>query len=256
MGRRSFYLHIGIPGSGGGFLDATLVEHAHALEEMGVLHPTVAADEAFRAAIEIRRDHKAWGHRRQDVDGTWAEICRRVRKAKSTTLLSQELFAGCSPAQVALLLDTLHGIDVQVVITARRADAERHELAELTARWTEAVGSPDRLHVLVVPVDAEPRDWIWRSLGQLVGFDAARLPVADGGLPPYLLRSLAQAAGCEPHDSTPVAAEDQLWWTTALLSAALVEVAQLREHERALAERNAKLEKKRSKLKRRIAELT
>ena len=224
MGRRIAYLHIGLPGSGGGFLEAALVEHSLALEERGVRHPTRTADEAFRAAIEIRRDHRAWGYRRSDVEGTWAEICRRIRKHQKIAVVSQELLSGCTPSQMALLLDTLAGIEVHVVVTARRADAE-------------------------------PRAWIWRSLGELVGFDAERLPLTDSGLPPYLIQSLAQAVGREPYAEAPAATEDQLWWTTALLSAALVEVAQLREHERALVERNAKLEKKRSKLKRRLAEI-
>lgn len=253
MGRRIAFLHIGLLGSGGGFLETALAENAAQLAVVGVEHPTLAPDDMFRAAIEIRRDHKAWGHERRYVEGAWAEICRRIRKGKGTAVVSQELFAACTDDQVALLLDTLAGIDVHVVVTVRRADAERHELADLHARWARAVGHADRVHVLVVPPDAEPRAWIWQALGDLVGFDAGRLPLPAPGLPPHLVRSLAHAAGHDLADDAPAASEDQLWWTTALLSATLVEVERLREHERDLARRNAKIDAKRKKLKRRLA---
>jgi hypothetical protein len=254
MARRTAYLHLGLPGSGGGFVETALLEHAESLAEMGFRHPATAEDEMFRAAVEIRRDHKAWGYRRRDVEGTWAEVCRRARQGSGPVLLSQELLSACTAEQAALLLDTLDGFEVHVVITARRADAERHELDDLTKRWATAVGSPDRVHVLVVPAQADPRTWIWTALGDLVGFDGARLPLPEPGLPPYLVRSLAHATGHDPVGDAPTGGEEQLWWTSALLSATLVEVARLREQEQALSERNAKLEKKRRKLRRRLAE--
>ncbi len=253
MGRRIAYLHIGLPGSGGGFVEAALAAQVEALAALGVQHPVAAPDEMFRSAVEIRRDHRAWGYARSDVEGTWAAVCRRARKGPSTVLLSQELLSACTDDQAALLLDTLAGFEVHVVLTARRADAERHELAELRTRWARATGGADRVHVLVVPADAEPQTWIWQALGELVGYDAAQLSLPEPGLPPYLARSLARAAG-QDADEAPSVGEDQLWWTTALLSATLVEVARLREQERDLAERNAKLEKKRKKLRRRLAE--
>jgi hypothetical protein len=56
MGRRTAYLHIGPPRSGGAFLDSALAEHAEALEVGGLRHPAISAEQMFRAAIEIRRD--------------------------------------------------------------------------------------------------------------------------------------------------------------------------------------------------------
>lgn len=177
MARRIVYLHLGLPGSGGGFLETTLHEHAATLATLGVAHPVAAPDEMFRSAVEIRRDHRTWGYRRHGVEGTWAGICRRVHKQRGRVLLSQELLTGCTPDQADLLLDTLAGAEVHVVITARRADAERHEFAALTALWAAAVGRPDRVHTLVVPAEVEPLGWIWSELGELVGFDAAQLPL-------------------------------------------------------------------------------
>ena len=129
----------------------------------------------FRAAIEIRRDHRAWGYERREVEGAWAAICRRMHKGPRVSVVSKEMLSACTDDQAALLLDTLAGIEVHVVITARRADAARHELVDLQARWARAVRRPERVHVLVVPADAEPRDWIWQALGDLVGYDVTRL---------------------------------------------------------------------------------
>lgn len=188
MGRRTAYLHIGLPGSGGGFLEIALREHAAALAAQGVAHPVAAADEMFRAAVEIRRDHRRWGYQRRDVEGTWAEICRRVRKTRDRVLLSQELLASCTADQADLLLDTLAGTDVHLVVTARRPDVERHEFTQLTDRWRTAVGRRGHLHILVVPAYVEPLGWIWSELGELVGFDADRMPLsADTAMAAYEL---------------------------------------------------------------------
>jgi hypothetical protein len=186
MARRIVYLHLGLPGSGAGFLETTLPEHAATLETFGVAHPVATPDEMFRSAVEIRRDHRAWGYQRRDVEGTWAGICRRALKQQHRVLLSQELLTGCTPDQAELLLDTLAGAEVHAVITGRRTDAERHEFAALTALWTAAVRRPERVHTLVVPADVEPLGWIWSGLGELVGFDAQQMPLgADTAIAAY-----------------------------------------------------------------------
>lgn len=177
MRRPVVHLHLGLPGSGAGFLETALLDHADALATQGVAHPVLTPDEMFRAAVEIRRDHRTWGYRRRDVEGTWAEICRRVHKARGRSVLSQELLTTCTEDQADLLLDTLAGAEVHAIITARRADVERHEFAELTGRWRRALGRRNHLHTLVVPKHVEPLGWIWSELGALVGFDASRMPL-------------------------------------------------------------------------------
>src|SRR4029077_7430649 len=83
--------------------------------------------------IEIRRDHKAWGYERREVEGTWAEICRQARKGRGDVVFSQELLAACSPPQIALLLDTLAGFEVRLVVTARDPGTQ------LVAAWAGSV---------------------------------------------------------------------------------------------------------------------
>jgi hypothetical protein len=168
MAKRKAFLHIGPPQGGGGFLDAALAEHAGSLAEAGVRHPAISAEEMFRAAIEIRRDHQAWGYQRREVEGAWAGICRRAWKGKKDVVLSQELLAGCTPEQVDLLLDGLHGFAVHVVVTG----------SDLPAAWSPVV-KPERLHVIAVP-DTRPEQAVWTAFGAIVGFDAAALPLWAG----------------------------------------------------------------------------
>ena len=217
MAKRTAYLHVGLPRSGGSFLGAALVQHADALEAQGLRSPARSVEEMFRAAIEIRRDHQAWGYRRREVEGAWAGVFRRAREGKGDVVVSQELLAACAPEQIALLLDGLSGFEVHVVVTARDLGtqlvaawagslesgrsvsfgrfrervtdpAREHdqarsfwagqELDEVLARWSAAVRGPQRVHVIVAPADADdPQAAVWSALGDLVGFDATALPL-------------------------------------------------------------------------------
>lgn len=280
MAKRKAFLHIGLPRTGGGFLDSALIEHAAALEAGGVRHPAISTEEMFRAAIEVRRDHRTWGYSRREVEGTWAGICRRAWKGKQDVVFSQELLAACTPDQVDLLLDGLHGFAIHVIVTAREPGSQLlpdwvgPDLGDVLQGWSPAV-RPDRLHVVVVP-DSDPEAAVWRAVGDLVGFDAAELPLAPGWTAtrpvpqrPYadLLavgerwrKQLADGGYDVRGDSAallPVegaeAADEQVVSTGALADV-LAEVARLRAHNQALTERNAELERKRKKLKRKLAE--
>ena len=309
MGRkRKAYLHIGLPRTGGAFLDSALTQHAEALDALGVRHPAISTEEMFRAAIEIRRDHRAWGYQRREVEGAWAAICRRAHQGREDVIFSQELLAACTPAQIDLLLDGLAGFEIHVIATARdlggqllapresSVEAGRslwagEELGDVLGRWATAVRKPHRVHVVVVQPDAaHPYDAVWGAVGDVVGFDAHLLPLwgAEGapavpaaapdlapGLYDHLLevgerwRKQLAGGGYDVHGDTaallpvppepgvPLAdgapAEERLSTATDALANVLVEVARLRRHNQALEERNAKLEQKKQKLKRRLA---
>jgi hypothetical protein len=288
MAKRKAYLHIGLPRTGGGFLDSALTEHAEALAAMGVRHPAISAEEMFRAAIEIRRDHQAWGYQRREVEGTWAEICRRAWKGRhDDVVFSSELLAACSPSQVDLLLDGLHGFQIHAIVTAREPGSQLlpdwvgPDLGEVLQAWSPVI-RPDRLHVVIVP-DTDPEQAVWTAFGEIVGFDASKLrlaatwsatrPVprrpypdllevgerwrkqlADGG---YDVRG-DTAALLPVEGGETVAAEvgDKVGEgvvSTGALADVLAEVTRLRRHNQALAERNAELERKKKKLKKRLA---
>jgi hypothetical protein len=279
MAKRKAFLHIGLPRTGGGFLDSALIEHADALEAMGVRHPAISAEEMFRAAIEVRRDHRAWGYQRREVEGTWAAICRRAWKGRHDVVFSQELLAACTPEQIDLLLDGLHGFQVHVVVTAREPGGQLlpdwvgPDLGEVLQAWSPVV-RPDRVHVIVVP-EADPEQAVWTAFGELVGFDPAALPLAphwtatrpvprraypdllevgerwrkqlaDGG---YDVRG--DSAALLPVEGAEVVDEEVV--SSGALADVLAEVTRLRRHNEALAERNAELERKKKKLKKRLA---
>ena len=72
-------------------LTAALEQHRDTLSDVGVTAPAKSADEAFRAAVELRREHRAWGLRRKDVEGTWSAICRLALKQRHTVVVGHEL---------------------------------------------------------------------------------------------------------------------------------------------------------------------
>ena len=94
--KRKAFIHVGLPGGPGDFLEIALRRHAHALAALGVRNPAVSSDEMFRAAVEIMREHRAWGFERREVEGTWSGICRRGRKGRDTLVVSQPLLAGAT----------------------------------------------------------------------------------------------------------------------------------------------------------------
>ena len=78
MAKRRFVIHIGLSHAGGGSLAGALSDHAAALAEVGVRVPARSADEARRAALELRRLHSTYGFKRKEVEGTWALLCKRA----------------------------------------------------------------------------------------------------------------------------------------------------------------------------------
>jgi hypothetical protein len=301
MAKQKSFLIVGLPHAGAPLLTAALEQHRDALVERGVRAPAKSADEAFRAAVELRREHKAWGLRRRDVEGAWVGICRRALQHKDTVVVGHELFAGATYDEIALLADGLAGTELHVVVLAGVPDGrlglfpDELDLTGVLARWQLAVNSPDRLHVVVT--DASDPGAAWLALGALAGFDADQLPlpepsavatVADAAM----LRLIAESSGVhvdhdelveiaeewgkvvadhgydvigDLRDLVPVrpagstdparaAYEDRIDILNGALSEAVAEVGRLREQLAQAQQRNAKLDKKRRKLGRKLAD--
>ncbi|WP_109506693.1 hypothetical protein [Nocardioides speluncae] len=213
MARRKAFVHIGLNGTGTAFLDGALATHAESLRESGLALAAGSAEEMFLAAVEITRDHRAWDLHRADVEGAWARICRRGVKARSDFLVTQDLLAGATKDQAALLLDGLAGLEAHLIVTVRdpastllgeweeatkagqsvsfRRFQERvmdparahddaasfwlaQELSEVLDRWAARL-NPQRVHIVVVPRDGDIRGAIWTALGIITGFDAEAL---------------------------------------------------------------------------------
>ncbi len=299
MAKQRTFLLVGLPHTGLPVLVAALEQHRDELAERGVRVPVKSADEAFRAAVELRREHKAWGLRRRDVEGTWVGIGRRVHKHKATAIVGHELLAGAAPDEIALLVDGLAGTQVHVVVLASAPDGrlglfpDELDLADVASRWEQAGTGPDRVHVVV----ADPTDpgVAWRALGAVTGFDAEHLPLPARVTPvadTATLRLIAESSGLhvdhdelvevaeewakvvtgrgydvvgDLHDLVPVrpagptdparaAYDERVDILNDALSEAVAEVGRLRELLAAAERRNLKLERKRRKLGRKLAE--
>lgn len=207
MRRRDAFLHLGPSRLGTDLLHEALDAQHDVLTTRGVRR-VGTPDAAFRAAVELGRDHRAWGFRRREVEGAWAGLCRdaqRDRRRTRAVLVSERLLAGLRPPQVDLMLDQLAGFRPHVVLTASAPDAgctagdPGTDLVDVLDRWAPAVGDPARIHVLVVPPGPRERARlaVWRAFGEVAGLDdlALRVPAA-------------WADGADGADEEPVAATD------------------------------------------------
>jgi hypothetical protein len=283
MAKRTAYLHIGPTHSGSDLLADALALHALRLAEQGVHQPAKSRDEMLRAAIEIRRVHKAWGYKRSEVEGAWSAICRRAHKSKGTVLVSQPHLAAATHDEIALLLDQLPGFDVHVVVNLLGPPAPDgdEDAVAIIHRWAGALRSPDRMHVVVPPRGSDPVAFTWATLGEIVGFDAPRLvpsgeaslrgavaparrdavvdlaerwgkAIADGGYDVHgdLTDLLPVQPGHAP--AAGPSTDERLLAATRDLTAAYDELERLRVRAGALEARNAALTRKGKKLKRRL----
>ncbi len=214
------WIHVGMPGAGD-VLEPALAHHHGALVELGVSSLAQTPAEGFRAAVEMTRSHKEWGLKRADVEGQWARLVRRARKARTDVAFSQSLLAAATPDQVALLADGLDGFQVHVVLTTGLDDE-----ADAVARWSAAVRRPERVHV--VETDGRTPAEVWKAFATLVGFGTASL-----GL-----------------DEVPSAAA-----TFQTLPDALREVERLARRNASLEVRLEELDRKRRKLKRKLGDV-
>jgi hypothetical protein len=207
-------LHVGLPKSGTSFLQRSLAENAEALGDRGVLYPQTDDDVMFRAALDVRGNHKAWGRRRRDVEGAWDHLASRAHAHTGTTVLSHELLGAACRRQVDRAMSMLKGLDVHVVVTARDParqlvsewqEGVKHgrrltfaefeatvrsghdgvaqhfhsaqDLPGVLGRWGHWLPA-DRVHVVTGPPDgADPR-LLWSRFGGVVGFDPAGFPAA------------------------------------------------------------------------------
>lgn len=175
--KRKVFLHVG-PAGAGDVIELALVHHRDALVELGIDVPVRSAEETFLSAVEIMREHKAWGFARKEVEGQWADVCRRIWKGNQTVALSLPLLARASRPEIDLLLDGLVGLQVHVVITAGVAD----EIDGIVERWGAAVRRPERLHVIRLEEPTPKR--AWKAFGKAAGFGTASLGLDAVPAPP------------------------------------------------------------------------
>jgi len=212
VARRRVYLHVGVPNSGTAFLQAGLTSNRKALGDAGFLYPTGGGEQQmFRAALDVRGNHKAWGRKRSDVEGTWDRLCRKARRHEGTTIIGHELLAAASARQIASAQSMLAGLDVHIVLTAR--DLGR----QVTAAWQEGVkhgrtADFETFCARVLSDSPEHKDarrfWAAQDVPGVLDRWASRLPAENVHVvchpplpadPSELWRRFADVIGFNPH---------------------------------------------------------
>ena len=190
MAKQRAFIHIDLPQSGGDLIDEGLRRHTGSLTDgrgRAVRLPAHSQTEMFRAAVELRRDHRFWGVRRRDVEGSWATLCRRAIKNKDTVVFSHHLLAGCRSDAIALMVDQLPGWAGHGVLTAaapaRRvaAHSDGYGVAAARERWSTVIRRPDRVHVIAAD-PARPEE-AWHAFGDVTGIDTRSLGLGEPGEP-------------------------------------------------------------------------
>jgi hypothetical protein len=174
---RRVYLHIGAPKTGTTYLQDRLALNARSLSAHGVHFPTTSPLVSpglahFRGALDLLGQD--WGGAPGHADGSWEALVRRVRRRSGTVVISHEILAPATPAQVARAMRDLAGSEIHVVYTAR--DLGR----QVPAAWQESVKQGRRWsYKRFLDRFEKGRTWFYRA------FDVPRvLGTWGAGLPP------------------------------------------------------------------------
>lgn len=206
---RTVIVHVGAPKTGTSFVQDLLFTERDRLREAGVLYAADRFDAHFLAALDLL--DLPWGGIEEEAVGAWDRLAGEVRAWPGIAIVSHEILATASRAQVGRALASLggEGSDLHVVYSARdlvrQIPAEWQEnikhrrettyadfLAELrspacdepTARWFWAVQEvPDVLdrwgatlptenvHLVTVPPPGAPEETLWHRFSRVIGLD-------------------------------------------------------------------------------------
>ncbi len=204
------HLHVGAPKSGTTYLQGVLEANRARLADAGVLVVGETHLDRIHAGMAVRQDPRL-AELPERAQQAWTRLVAQVRDwPGSDAVLSYELLAGASAAQVERALGDLDGLEVHVVITARDLGAavpsawqERLKFALTTPleewvprpesagpraewgwrtldpagvakRWGAAL-PPDRVHVVTVPTSSADPEELWRRFAEATGIDVPGL---------------------------------------------------------------------------------
>lgn len=205
-------VHVGAPKTGTTYLQAVLWRNRDALAKAGVHYPLTRPNEHFQAALDLRE--MAWGGRTDGPwRGSWDALAARLRTARGSVVLSNELLGGATPEQAARLVDDLagpRGREVHVVFTARdlarqlASDWQEHMKHRHTVTFTRFVDDLVRLgRDAPAPFgelfwglhDAAAVLGTWSRLVPAEHLHLVTVPPSGGSDPDLLWRRFAAAAG-------------------------------------------------------------
>jgi hypothetical protein len=129
-------LHVGTPKTGTSYLQDVLFHNRKLLAAHGVLYPADRFDAHFLAALDLMR--LPWGGLETEAVGAWDALAAQIRDWKGTAIVSHEILAHASAAQIERALASFappgqQRAEVHVLISAR--DLVR----QIPAEWQENV---------------------------------------------------------------------------------------------------------------------
>lgn len=131
---RKVVLHVGTPKTGTSYLQDVLFRNRERLAEAGIAYPAARHDSHFLAALDLMQ--LPWGGLQAEAIGAWDALAEQVRAHEGTAIVSHEILATASRAQVGRALESLGaggGTDIHLVLSVR--DLVR----QIPAEWQENV---------------------------------------------------------------------------------------------------------------------
>lgn len=208
-------VHVGAPKTGTSFLQDVLFRNQRSLAKHGTLYPADRHDEHFLAALDLME--LPWGGLEKEAVGAWDRLAARVREWDGTVIVSHEILARASRAQVRRAYDSFGDAEVHVVFSARdlvrQIPAEwqetvKHrrivgyhdflqkitdpgrkgrlsawfwgvqEIPDILDRWGASL-PPERVHLVTVPKPGAPRDLLWKRFATVLGLEDEHLNPED-----------------------------------------------------------------------------
>jgi hypothetical protein len=211
-------LHVGAPKTGTSFLQDLLLGQQERLRAEGVLYPADRFDAHFLAALDLME--LTWGGLERDAPGRWDALAAEVRAWNGTAIVSHEILATASRAQVARALESLGGTGTEIHLVYSARDLVRQIPAEWqenikhrrevtyadflralrdparedpTARWFWGVQEvpdvldrwgatlpPERVHLVTVPPPGAAHELLWQRFAAVIGLDPQEYVPEEG----------------------------------------------------------------------------
>jgi hypothetical protein len=131
---RTVHLHIGTPKTGTSYLQHVLFHNRRLLQRHGITYPAPRFDAHFLAALDLMR--MPWGGLEAQAIGAWDALAAKVRRANGEAVISHEILATASRAQIGRALDSLgHGSGTEIHLVLSVRDLVR----QIPAEWQENV---------------------------------------------------------------------------------------------------------------------
>jgi hypothetical protein len=127
-------LHVGTPKTGTSYLQDVLFRNREPLAAAGILYPADRHDAHFLAALDLMQ--LPWGGLQAEAIGAWDALAAQVRAHDGTSIVSHEILATASRAQIGRALESFgHGSGTEIHLVLSVRDLVR----QIPAEWQENV---------------------------------------------------------------------------------------------------------------------